>query len=65
MLKERLPGRKCSINSHDRIFLRVDRDINDIQNAHNLCMVALNARMQHEANYTDEELAKRNLKDLI
>jgi formyltetrahydrofolate synthetase len=39
-------------------------DINDIQNAHNLCMVALNARMQHEANYTDEELAKRNLKRL-
>jgi formate--tetrahydrofolate ligase len=27
-------------------------------------MVALNARMQHEANYSDEELAKRNLKRL-
>ncbi|WP_425059558.1 Formate--tetrahydrofolate ligase [Sporomusa carbonis] len=39
-------------------------DINDIMNAHNLAMVALNARMQHEANYTDEELAKRNLKRL-
>jgi formate--tetrahydrofolate ligase len=39
-------------------------DINDIQNAHNLCMVALNARMQHEANYNDEELAKRNLRRL-
>src|SRR5512136_570257 len=36
-------------------------DINDIMNAHNLAMVALNARMQHEANYTDEQLAKRNL----
>ena len=36
-------------------------DINDIMNAHNLCMVALNARMQHEANYTDDILAKRNL----
>jgi formate--tetrahydrofolate ligase len=36
-------------------------DINDIMNAHNLCMVALNARMQHEANYTDEELAIRGL----
>jgi len=36
-------------------------DINDIMNAHNLCMVALNARMQHEANYTDEELGKRGL----
>lgn len=39
-------------------------DINDIMNAHNLAMVALTARMQHEANYSDEELAKRNLKRL-
>ena len=39
-------------------------DINDIMNAHNLAMVALNARMQHERNYSDEELAKRNLKRL-
>jgi len=28
-------------------------DINDIMNAHNLAMVALTARMQHERNYTD------------
>ena len=34
-------------------------DINDIMNAHNLAMVALTARMQHERNYSDEELAKR------
>ena len=34
-------------------------DINDITNAHNLAMVALTARMQHERNYNDEELAKR------
>jgi len=39
-------------------------DINDIVNAHNLAMVALNARMQHESNYDDEQLAKRNLKRL-
>jgi len=39
-------------------------DINDISNAHNLAMVALTARLQHEANYSDEELAKRNLKRL-
>ncbi|KPJ58529.1 MAG: formate--tetrahydrofolate ligase [Deltaproteobacteria bacterium DG_8] len=39
-------------------------DINDITNAHNLAMVALNARMQHEANYDDAQLAKRNLKRL-
>ena len=36
-------------------------DINDIMNAHNLAMVALNARMQHERNYDDAELAKRKL----
>jgi methylenetetrahydrofolate dehydrogenase (NADP+)/methenyltetrahydrofolate cyclohydrolase/formyltetrahydrofolate synthetase len=34
-------------------------DINDIMNAHNLAMVALTARMQHERNYDDEELKKR------
>jgi len=34
-------------------------DINDIMNAHNLAMVALTARMQHERNYGDAELAKR------
>ena len=39
-------------------------DINNVMNAHNLAMVALNARMQHEANYTDEQLAKRGLKRL-
>ncbi len=39
-------------------------DINDIMNAHNLAMVAMNARMQHEANYTDAELAKRGLRRL-
>ncbi|HZK18805.1 MAG TPA: formate--tetrahydrofolate ligase, partial [Clostridia bacterium] len=39
-------------------------DINDIMNAHNLAMVALTARMQHERNYDDAELAKRNLKRL-
>ncbi len=33
-------------------------DINDITNAHNLAMVALTARMQHERNYTDEQLAR-------
>ncbi len=36
-------------------------DINDIMNAHNLAMVALNARMQHERNYNDEEMAKHNM----
>ncbi|MDZ7697834.1 MAG: formate--tetrahydrofolate ligase [Deltaproteobacteria bacterium] len=31
-------------------------DINDIMNAHNLAMVAVTARMQHERNYNDEQL---------
>ena len=35
-------------------------DINDIANAHNLANVALQARMQHERNYNDEELLKRS-----
>ena len=39
-------------------------DINAIMNAHNLAMVALTSRMQHEFNYTDEQLAKRRLKRL-
>jgi formate--tetrahydrofolate ligase len=39
-------------------------DINAIMNAHNLAMVALTARMQHEFNYTDEQLQKRGLKRL-
>jgi formyltetrahydrofolate synthetase len=33
-------------------------DINDIMNAHNLAMVALTARMQHERNYDDEQLQR-------
>jgi len=33
-------------------------DINDIMNAHNLAMVALTARMQHERNYDDARLER-------
>jgi len=39
-------------------------DINDIINAHNLAMVALTARMQHEFNYDDAMLASKNLRRL-
>ena len=39
-------------------------DINDITNAHNLGMVALNARMQHERNYDDERLKTIGIKRL-
>jgi formate--tetrahydrofolate ligase len=33
-------------------------DINDIMNAHNLAMIAMTARMQHERNYNDEQLQR-------
>ncbi len=33
-------------------------DINAIMNAHNLAMVAMTSRMQHERNYNDEQLAR-------
>ncbi len=36
-------------------------DINAIMNAHNLAMVALTARIQHEFNYDDTEWAKRGM----
>lgn len=39
-------------------------DINNIINAHNLAMVALTSRMQHERNYNDEELSRRALRRL-
>ncbi len=39
-------------------------DIDAITNAHNLAMVALTSRIQHEFNYGDKTLAKKNLKRL-
>ncbi len=44
--------------------IRLTGDIDCITNAHNLAMVALTARMQHEANYDDARLAKSNMKRL-
>ncbi len=44
--------------------IRLTGDIDSITNAHNLAMVALTSRMQHEQNYDDEKLAKRGLKRL-
>ncbi len=46
------------------LSLGLTGDIDAITNAHNLCMVALTARMQHESNYDDARLAKSNLKRL-
>ncbi len=39
-------------------------DINAVMNAHNLAMVALTSRMQHERNYGDARLEKIGLKRL-
>jgi len=39
-------------------------DIDAVNNAHNLAVVALTSRLQHEFNYTDEMLAKKKLKRL-
>ena len=44
--------------------IRLTGDIDSITNAHNLCMVALTSRMQHERNYDDARLAKSGIKRL-
>ena len=47
-----------------QLSLRATGDIDSITNAHNLSMVALTARMQHERNYDDEHLSKIGMKRL-
>ncbi len=42
--------------------IRLTGDIDCITNAHNLAMIALTSRMQHERNYDDARLAKSHLK---
>ncbi len=44
--------------------IRLTGDIDSVTNAHNLAMVALTSRMQHENNYDDKRLAKIGLKRL-
>ncbi|MBU4366745.1 MAG: formate--tetrahydrofolate ligase, partial [Verrucomicrobia bacterium] len=44
--------------------IRLTGDFDSITNAHNLSMVALTSRMQHERNYDDARLAKAGLKRL-
>ena len=46
------------------LSIRLTGDIDSITNAHNLAMVALTSRMQHENNYDDERLAKIGIKRL-
>jgi formyltetrahydrofolate synthetase len=57
-------GGKALLIPMTEFSLGLTGDINDIMNAHNLAMVALTSRMQHERNYDDTELAKRKLKRL-
>jgi formate--tetrahydrofolate ligase len=44
--------------------IRLTGDIDCVTNAHNLAMVALTARMQHERNYDDARLAKIGIRRL-
>ncbi|MBN1788501.1 MAG: formate--tetrahydrofolate ligase [Sedimentisphaerales bacterium] len=46
------------------LSIRLTGDINSVTNAHNLAMVALTSRMQHENNYDDARLARSGLNRL-
>jgi formyltetrahydrofolate synthetase len=46
------------------ISVRFTGDIDAVTNAHNLAMVALTSRLQHERNYDDARLAKSRLRRL-
>jgi formate--tetrahydrofolate ligase len=46
------------------ISIRLTGDLDCVTNAHNLAMVALTARMQHERNYDDTRLAQSGLQRL-
>jgi formyltetrahydrofolate synthetase len=51
-------GGNATIIPLTEFTLGLTGDINDIMNAHNLAMTAVTARMQHERNYNDEQLAR-------
>jgi len=51
-------GGNAILIPHTEFSMGLTGDINDIMNAHNLAMVALQARMQHERNYDDEQLER-------
>ncbi|MDY0354244.1 MAG: formate--tetrahydrofolate ligase [Sedimentisphaerales bacterium] len=46
------------------LSIRFTGDIDCVTNAHNLAMVAMTARMQHERNYDDARLAQSHLRRL-
>jgi len=49
-------GGNAVLIPHTEFSMGLTGDINDIMNAHNLAMVALTSRMQHERNYNDKTL---------
>jgi formyltetrahydrofolate synthetase len=49
-------GGNAILIPHTEFSMGLTGDINDIMNAHNLAMVALTSRMQHERNYNDKTL---------
>ena len=51
-------GGNAILIPHTEFSMGLTGDINDIMNAHNLAMVALTARMQHERNYNDKTLER-------
>ncbi|MDD5038175.1 MAG: formate--tetrahydrofolate ligase [Dehalococcoidales bacterium] len=51
-------GGNAVLIPHTEFSMGLTGDINDIMNAHNLAMVALTSRMQHERNYDDAQLAR-------
>jgi formate--tetrahydrofolate ligase len=51
-------GGNAILIPHTEFSMGLTGDINDIMNAHNLAMVALTSRMQHERNYDDDQLAR-------
>jgi formate--tetrahydrofolate ligase len=53
-------GGNALLLPHTEISMGLTGDVNDIMNAHNLAMVALTSRMQHERNYNDDQLSRRS-----
>jgi formate--tetrahydrofolate ligase len=51
-------GGNAILIPHTEFSMGLTGDINNITNAHNLAMVALTARMMHERNYDDDQLAR-------
>jgi len=57
-------GGKALLIPRAEFSLGLTGDMDAVTNAHNLAMVALTARLHHEATYSDEELERRGLRRL-